>query len=130
MTNTKKKEVPIAVLKEYFRVPVHELPIHYSGRAVLLGSVITNMSTTGVFVRTPQPLEKGAEVEISFLLPGTKKEIKTKAVVRWSSGPEAGKKRDPGSPQGMGLQFVKMSSPQRKMVNKYVEDFLARMRGA
>lgn len=132
MTTPRKSEVPIGVLKEYFRVPVGEVPVHYVGRPMLLGSVITNISTTGVFIRTPKPLDKGVELEISFTLPNTKKEIRTKAVVRWTSGPEApkGTKPDPHNPQGMGVQFVKMASRHKKLVDKYVEDFLSRMRGA
>lgn len=128
---TRKSEVPIGVLKEYFRVPIGEVPVHYVGRPMLLGSVITNISTTGVFIRTPKPLEKGTELEISFHLPNTKTEIRTKAVVRWSSGSDVkGGKRDATEPQGMGVQFVKLSSKQKKIVDKYVEDFLSRMRGA
>ena len=123
-----KSEVPIAVLMQYFRVPTGDLVVDYPGREVLLGACITNLSTTGVFVRTANPLPKGTELDIVFTLPGTKSKISTHAVVRWSSEVDLGGDHELNVPSGMGLEFVKMASKHRKLVNKFVEDFLTRIR--
>jgi uncharacterized protein (TIGR02266 family) len=121
-----KSEVPIAVLLQYFRVPTGEIAVDYPGRQVLLGSRITNISTTGVFVRTANPLPKDTSIDLVFTLPGSKAEIKATAVVRWST--ELADDSDPSIPTGMGLEFTKLAARHRKLIERYVEDFLSRMR--
>ena len=118
-----KNEVPLSVLVQYFRVPTGDIPVDYPGREVLLGSRITNISKTGVFIRTTNPLPKEATTEISFSLPGSKAEIRAAVIVRWSS---AGQK-DSDTP-GMGVEFTKISGRNRKAIERFVEEFVARMR--
>jgi uncharacterized protein (TIGR02266 family) len=123
-----KTEIPIAVLMQYFRVPTGDLPVDYPGREVLLGSRVTNISTTGAFIRTGNPLPKGSELDLLFTLPGTKEPLEIHAVVRWSSAVDLAEKPDPAAPTGMGVQFMKVSRKHRKIINRFVEEFLSRMR--
>lgn len=125
-----KSEVPVAVLMQYFRVPTGDLVVDYPGREVLLGSCITNLSTTGVFIRTGNPLPKGTALDIVFSLPGSRAKITAHSVVRWSSEVDLGDTttHDLSMPSGMGLEFVKMSSKHRKLIHTYVEEFLTRIR--
>lgn len=125
-----KSEVPVAVLMQYFRVPTGDLVVDYPGRGVLLGSSITNLSTTGVFIRTANPLPKGTELEIVFSLPGSRAKITAQSVVRWSSEVDVADTtmHDLSMPSGMGLEFVKISSKHRKLIHAFVEDFLTRIR--
>ena len=124
-----KQEIPIAVLVQYFRVPTGDVPVDYPGREVLLGSRITNISNTGVFIRTSNPLPKGTELDIAFHLPNVKTEIKATVVVRWSSEIElSADKPHRNAAVGMGLEYVHISPRHRKLVIKFIEDFLSRMR--
>ena len=125
---TSANEIPIAVLKEYFRVPTGNLPVDYRGRQLLLASFITNISSHGVFVRTTSPLPSGTEVDITFRLPGSQADIEATTVVRWSSAGTAPNPANEAIPVGMGLEFVKISARSRRAVEKFVEDFLERMR--
>ncbi len=121
-----EREVPLAVLIRYFRVPTADIPVDYPGREVLLGSRITNISVTGVFVRTNKPLEMGAQVEIAFRLPESERLIRCKSVVRWRSFPRA--QGGEGDAPGMGLEFSNIKRRDQKAVEKFVRDFLLRMR--
>lgn len=126
---TVKNEIPIAVLLQYFRVPTGDIPVDYPGREVLLGSRITNISTTGVFIRTSNPLPQGTELDIAFRLPDLKGEIKATVVVRWSTEIEMSADKPNHSPAvGMGMEFVTIAPRHRKAILKYIENFLARMR--
>ena len=120
-------EIPIAVLKEYFRVPAGNLPIDYRGRPVLSASFVTNISAHGVFVRTISPLPTGTEVLIRFRLPDSTVDLTATTLVRWSSAGSADSP-DPTNPIGMGLEFTKISSRNRRLVEAFVEEFLQRMR--
>jgi uncharacterized protein (TIGR02266 family) len=123
-----KSEVPIAVLMQYFRVPTGDLPVDYPGREVLLGSRITNISTTGMFIRTGNPLPKGTELDCVFTLPGSREALRVRVVVRWSSAIDLAEKPDPAAPTGMGVEFKAVSRKHRKIIHTFVEEFLARMR--
>lgn len=123
-----EREIPLAVLMRYFRVPTGSLPVDYPGREILLGSRITNLSVTGVFVSTQKPLPEGSELSISFRLPNNGVEIKADAVVRWRRTREQAKRAGLEETSGMGLEFVRISKRDQKAVEKFVKDFLTRMR--
>ncbi len=112
-------QIPISALMRYFRVPTGELPVDYPGREMLLGSRITNVSTSGVFIRTKKPLTEGARVELSFRLPSAKRDIRATAVVRWVK---------PGHQGGMGLEFVALERRDERAIEAFVRNFLKRMR--
>ena len=139
---TTRSEVPLSVLEQYFRVPTGDLPVDYRGRPLFLGSCITNVSKTGVYVRTSRPLALGAVVDLAFSLPGSSTVIEAGTVVRWTTAtdlsappPVAGAPGGtdaPGAaadiPAGMGLEFTRISRAHRRLVNRFVSAFLQRMR--
>ena len=119
-------EIPLPVLVRYFRVPTRDIPIDYPGREMLLGSAITNLSLNGVFVRTASPLSEGTRLDVTFHLPGVKRTIAAKTLVRWSAPAASGRR---GEPVGMGLEFTKIAKVDHKAVEHYVRAFIERMRG-
>lgn len=124
-----KGEIPISVLSRYFRVPSTQgLSVDYPGRDMLLRSRITNVSNTGVFITTSNPLPRGAEFDITFKLPTSKSAITATCIVRWSTAHEGGEKPMKRALSGMGLEFTKIGRREKKAVEKYVKEFLTRMR--
>lgn len=122
-----EREIPLAVLMRYFRVPTGPLPVDYPGREVLLGSRITNISVSGVFVSTQKPLAEGTELAISFRLPNGTTDINVDTVVRWCKTKES-KHKDQDLGMGMGLEFTRIARKDLKAVQKFVKEFLTRMR--
>lgn len=123
-----EREIPLAVLMRYFRVPTGALPVDYPGREILLGSRITNISVSGVFVSTQKPLSEGSELTISFRLPGSNIDIKADAIVRWRKTKEQAKRAGQDESTGMGLEFTRIAKKDQNAVEKFVKDFLLRMR--
>ena len=75
-----------------------------------------NVGHGGVFVRTPNPLEVGAKVELEFTLPETFRTIKAQAKVAWS-------RKEAESdlfPEGMGLTFIEIQPADQKALSEYV----------
>jgi uncharacterized protein (TIGR02266 family) len=122
-----KGEIPIAVLSRYFRVPSREvIAPDYPGRDVLLKCRVTNISNNGVFISTANPMPRGSEFDVSFVLPNTKTRISATCVVRWST---ASADSTAGAfAQGMGLEFVKIARKDKKAIERYIRDFLTNMR--
>ncbi len=74
----------------------------------------------GMFITTVNPMEQGAEFDISFRLPGAGKDIKCRCKVAWRRLYDpADLKREPG----MGLQFLDISE---ETANE-IEGFLNRV---
>jgi len=74
----------------------------------------------GMFITTVNPMEEGAEFDISFSLPGASKEIKCRCRVAWR------RLYDPAELKlqpGMGIQFLDLSE---EMASE-IESFLSRL---
>jgi uncharacterized protein (TIGR02266 family) len=124
-----KKQIPIKELSRYFRVPSRGIAVDYPGREILLASRITNISMSGVFVRTKSPFAKGSRVTVAFCLPTAVRAINAECIVRWSTA-SAPKARPVGyeDVEGMGLEFTKIARADKSAIALYIEDFLQRMR--
>jgi uncharacterized protein (TIGR02266 family) len=127
---TKTEPVPIKELSRYFRVPSRGIPVDYPGREAMLRSRITNVSSKGVFIQTATPFAAGSTVEITFQLPTLKTPIRATCVVRWST---AGNVTEPPGMvdlEGMGLEFTRISRRGRKAVERYIEEYITRIRSS
>ncbi len=124
----REREIPLAVLMRYFRVPTAEWPVDYPGRELLFGSCITNLSVSGVFIKTRRPLAEGSELTIAFRLPGSEQSITAEAVVRWCKHADPHARRGEADQGGMGLEFINISRRDQKAIERFVKSFLVRMR--
>ena len=75
-----------------------------------------NIGHGGVFIRTENPLEIGARLELEFTLPDSFRTIKAQAQVAWA------RKDHDGDlfPAGMGLMFTDILPTDRDDLNSYV----------
>ena len=124
-----RKQIPIKRLSKYFRVPSRGIVVDYPGREILLASRITNISMSGVFVRTKSPFAKGSRIAIAFCLPTARRVLNAECVVRWSTASHP-TQRPVGytDVEGMGLEFAKISRSDRSAIALYIEGFLQRIR--
>ncbi len=87
---------------------------HFQG---FLTEYSSNLSVTGMFVKTNNLEPPGTTVDFEFLLPDGLKLIRGKAEVVWirdrADGPE--------QPIGMGLRFVRLDAESRRMIRWTVE---------
>jgi len=85
--------------------------------AVMFLSKIKNLSENGAFVTTSEPLPNGSFVTLEFNLEARKAHVNVLGVVRWvESGAEG---------SGMGIQFLEVSTTDRKTLRDYVDARIA-----
>ncbi|HID98014.1 MAG TPA: TIGR02266 family protein [Thermodesulfobacteriaceae bacterium] len=76
-----------------------------------------NLSTGGLFIATPRPLEPGTTLILEFLLPECHHPIRVKAEVMWNTSKL---RRMKGQRRGMGLKFANLSQRDRKKIDVIV----------
>ena len=86
---------------------------------------LIDLGLRGVFVERAMPMEVGEEVTLSFRLPGNEIKVAARCRVAWWRPPDAPvvSKR---LPSGVGLEFVEVSSWDRRRIQRHIEEFLAR----
>ena len=75
-----------------------------------------NISVTGLFLKSDEPLSKGALLHLRFSLP-ERDEIETKAVVVRVQQAEP----SDDIPSGMGIKFTELSDPARQAIEAFIE---------
>jgi len=74
---------------------------------------LRNISETGAFVQTGNPLPVGSFVRLEFTLERNRNRVSAIGLVRWVDA-------TPGN-HGMGVQFVEVSTTNRKKLSRFVE---------
>ncbi len=76
-----------------------------------------NISATGIFIRTRQPLEPGTEMTLEFKVADDWKLIRGRARVVWVRREDGG----PDEPAGMGVRFLEMDPQSRRLIHWMVD---------
>lgn len=95
------------------RVPI-EVRVDYE--TVLSGRSV-NLSQSGIFVRTAEPLAVNRALALRFRLPGLAEEFRVRGKVVWSN-PRSGR----SYPQGMGIHFLELPPELSKGIAAFVAD--------
>jgi len=76
-----------------------------------------NISSGGLFIGTHAPAEVGAEIPLSFSLPGADRVVSAVGVVRWRRefNPQF-----PGVHPGMGVKFTDLMPEDENLINDYL----------
>lgn len=78
---------------------------------------ISNISLGGVFIDTSVPFPIGTYIELDFTIPGKPGTIHAEGIVKWSNG-----EHNANLPVGMGIEFLRVSTPSRSAIVNYVEE--------
>ena len=97
------------------------IPVTYvrSGEPDGRGMVL-NLSTSGLFISTQNPLGEGTEISLAFAIPAGSA-IRAVALVIWVNATPGGK----GLPRGMGLLFRGLPDGSQRAIKTYVEAEMA-----
>lgn len=97
------------------RIPVSvEARCEVTGKAPFRGRII-NLSTEGIFLETPAPMETAVRLKVEFLLPGTMSSVKVAGEVVWQRSYDE---------QGAllhvaGVKFLTLREPHRGLIREY-----------
>lgn len=89
------------------------LDIVYSSASPPIRARLEDLSETGMFIETSHPLEIGAELDFSLVLPGQASDlpIRGKGTVAWSD-----------QAVGVGVRFTELSEEDRERLKWFVAE--------
>jgi uncharacterized protein (TIGR02266 family) len=91
------------------RAPI-SLPVSYQAEGALRAARTQDLSRGGVAIRTMDPLPAGTQIELTFRLPGSNRDINASGHVAWSD-----------RRVGMGVQFETLTSEALSALNSFIE---------
>ncbi len=96
------------------------VPIEYQSLGLWQESATFNLSSWGVFIRTPSPFQPGENVILRFQLPEQTQPIRAMGRVVWAN-------TDPGKwgGTGMGIQFLDLHAEQRDAIERHLANLVA-----
>ena len=77
---------------------------------------VEDLSTGGMYIATPKPLEPGTQLRLEFLLPGCNYPIRVNGKVMWNRGT-----CDIGRRRGMGVKFENLSPGAKDKINTMIK---------
>lgn len=97
------------------RVPVDfDVCCQVAGRRTCMGKAI-NISTSGIFIMTSEPINTEEKIGLEFLIPETLNSIKVEGKAVWNCTRTA----QNGRSQGIGIKFVDLKEPYASMIQDY-----------
>ena len=99
------------------------LPVQFRAGERVHYATSYNLSATGIYVRTPEPLEAGMVVEIALTLPTAGEMLTMRAEIVHSASVED--VRGTAYPAGFGARFVSMSPLVAAALRHFVERMVA-----
>jgi uncharacterized protein (TIGR02266 family) len=97
------------------------LSLSFRNKQSFVRAYSANVSSGGLFVRTPNPLNHGDRFLLRLNLPDLEEPLHIHCDVAWARKEETASKDNPA---GMGIKFVEMDPEDRKTLGKYVEGTL------
>jgi hypothetical protein len=119
-------EVPERSKRTGLRIPVEfDVRCEAPGKPGLLGKAV-NLSTAGIFLRSPERIVTPSRVDLEFVIPKTFNSIHVQGEPVWSCPYRLGQWRL----QGTGIRFVGLGEPYLSLIREYAlsklydEDFV------
>src|SRR5690349_8643321 len=98
-----------------------DLEVDYASEENYLFAYITDISATGIFVRTTTPEEPGTQLNLRFQMPDDDEKIELEGEVIWVNPYR------PGAPDnlhpGMGIRFVELDDETREQLLELIRRF-------
>jgi hypothetical protein len=83
-----------------------------------------NLGTEGLYLKSPEPMTVGDNVEVEFLLPGTLNSLRLNGEVMWARGVDKEENREDNF-HVAGIRFENLEEPYRGMVQDYTLKMLS-----
>ena len=99
------------------RVP-KVLSLMFKSRGQLIKAFSNNVSSGGLFIKTPKPLDRGEKFSLKLHLPDVTEPLQIDCEVAWNRTESADHQKEP---LGMGIKFVKMSDSDRQRLQKELQ---------
>ena len=94
-----------------------KVEVTYKTADVFTSNLSINISTGGIFIKTPKPPPMGTMLDLEFSLPDQHKTIKADGKIVWVQHPSA----KSSMPAGMGIKFRQISAEDLQEISEYVK---------
>jgi type IV pilus assembly protein PilZ len=98
-----------------------KLKVRFKDAKAFISEYTHNISKGGLFVRTKNPCETGATVEIVIVMPESGREISSRGEVIHAVAPD---RATDSRPAGMGIQINEISEQDRKHIEDFIREHL------
>ena len=92
------------------RLPV-AVPVSFQAGGTIAGARTQDIGRGGVAIRTMEPLPLGTQIELTFRLPGSSRDITAAGRVAWSD-----------RRVGMGVQFEKLTTEAQQFLTAFMDE--------
>ena len=93
------------------------LLVTYKDRQTFFRDYTSNISTGGLFLKTDNPLNQGAQLLLKLQLPGAAEPMQIKCEVMWSRSRQD---CQPDQAAGMGVKFCEMSKNHFQLLKQFL----------
>ena len=84
------------------------------GSEILTYSSSQDVSNSGIFITTPDPITPGTELDLSLKLPDGET-VQVRGIVRWTKDEDS-----TGSRAGMGIEFTNIDAATQEKIKKQI----------
>lgn len=99
-----------------------ELSVEYKRLNTFFADYTRNISKGGTFIRTERPLDVATEFVFALTIRGLDEPLRLRGRVKWIVTPADA---TPGSPAGMGIEFMYANDGERRATEAIVEKLMA-----
>jgi CRP/FNR family cyclic AMP-dependent transcriptional regulator len=93
------------------------LSLTYKDNQSFVKAYVGNVSSSGLFIKTPNPLKEGERFHLRLQLPDAPEALNVSCEVVWARNQAKATEK---SPAGMGVKFIEMSRKDKETLDRYV----------
>jgi uncharacterized protein (TIGR02266 family) len=93
------------------------LTLTYKDHQSFVKAFVGNVSSSGLFIKAPNPLKEGERFQLKLQLPGVPEPLKISCEVAWARSQAKATEKNPA---GMGVKFVEMSRRDKEILDRLV----------
>ena len=97
-----------------------KIEVTYKTADIFTSDLSINISTGGIFIKTPKPPPMGTKLDLEFNLPESAKLIKAEGAIVWIQNPSTSS----SLPAGMGIKFKRIAPEDLKEITDYIKNIL------
>jgi uncharacterized protein (TIGR02266 family) len=93
------------------------LSLTYKDQQSFVKAYVSNVSSSGLFIKTPNPLKEGERFHLRLQLPDVPEPIKVSCEVVWARNQAKATEKNPA---GMGVKFIEMSKRDKETLDRFI----------
>jgi uncharacterized protein (TIGR02266 family) len=94
------------------------LSLTYKDKQSFVKAYVGNVSSSGLFIKTPTPLKQGEKFQLRLQLPDVPEPLRISCEVAWARNQAQSSDKNPA---GMGVKFIEMSRKDKETFDRFMD---------